>query len=242
MLYREAGQFKTTLFRGYGDLSDPPGSDRAVRAAGVRLCRRAAACRVPDLAAWQRLHAARHSHPVPDPVAGRDRREHSHRLLRTDLARQRRLHGDRRLQRLQVRHRHRYPAWSGSAPKSNLAAAADGAVDSSRRPDVGVGRHSVRQFPACGSRGSISPSRRWPRSSSSIGSSCASIGSRTTRHQDRSTRRSSGSSATSSTPRSSAISSVWPSSLSSRCSPRTLSAAISAGSGWRSATWTSPPS
>ena len=35
--------------------------------------------------------------------------------------------------------------------------------------------------------------------------------------------------------------SAWPSSSSSRCSPRTSCAATSAASGWRSATWTSPP-
>ena len=37
MLYREAGQFKTQLRRRHGDLSDPPGPDRARSAAGVRL-------------------------------------------------------------------------------------------------------------------------------------------------------------------------------------------------------------
>ncbi len=107
MLYRETGQFKTTYAADMAIF--PIRQDRIAlyAAAGVRLRRRAAA----RLLSRSGRSAAttcckRHPDAVPDPVAGRHRREHPDRLLRPDLARLRRLHGDRRLLGLQVRHRH----------------------------------------------------------------------------------------------------------------------------------------
>ena len=55
----------------------------------------------------QRLPVPRDPDPVPDPVAGRARAEHPGRLLRPDLARHRRLHGGGRLRGLQLLRAHR---------------------------------------------------------------------------------------------------------------------------------------
>ena len=97
MLYREAGQFKTSYAADMAIF--PIRQDRIALAlllafafVGVPLLGH-----VPHLAVRLRLSAARHPDAVPDPGAGRHRREHPDRLLRADLARQRRLHGDRRL-------------------------------------------------------------------------------------------------------------------------------------------------
>ena len=143
MLYREAGQFKTSYAADMAIF--PIRQDRIALALLLAF----AFVGVPLLAnfhVWPfgsdyLLRAI--LHPVPDPGAGRHRPEHPDRLLRADLARQRRLHGDRCLLRLQVRHRHPSPA--GLARHRDLDPAAAGvAVDPARRPDVGHRRHPVR--------------------------------------------------------------------------------------------------
>ena len=85
------------LRRGYGDLSDPPGSlrlraDPHHRLRGHPGVRRA----VP---------AQHHDDPVPDPVACGDRAQSPDRLHRPPVARHWRLHGGRRLRLLQARDR-----------------------------------------------------------------------------------------------------------------------------------------
>ena len=241
MLYREAGQFKTSYAADMAIF--PIRQDRIalVAAAGLRLHRRAAARRLPHLAVRQRLSAARHPHPVPDPVAGRHRPEHPDRLLRPDLARQRRLHGDRRLHRLQVRHRRAHSA--RLARHRHLdSAAAGAALDPARRPDGGVRRHPVRH-PEPAHQGSLSRGGDAGRAvllrlgvhprevvhqlhAVRLGERAGAQLLRLRRqHADR------------------ALSAVPRLRDGVRAaSPRTWCAATSAGSGWRSATWTSPPS
>ncbi len=77
---------------------------------GARLHRGAVAGDFPHLAVRQRVSAVGHSAALPDPRARRYRRKHSRRLLRPDLARQRRVHGHRRLFRLQAGDRCSYSA------------------------------------------------------------------------------------------------------------------------------------
>ncbi len=110
MIYREAGQFKTTYARGPGDLSDRPGS-RGRRARGRgRGVRRAAARR-------ERLLAAGGPDPVPGLRARGHRAQPPDRVRRAALARHRRLHGRRRVRGVQAhdgvpaaQHRRRVPA------------------------------------------------------------------------------------------------------------------------------------
>ena len=143
MLYREAGQFKTSYA---ADMAIFPIRQDRIALALLLLF---AFVGVPLLAMFHiwpfgsdyLLRAI--LLPVPDPVAGRHRREHPDRLLRADLARQRRLHGDRRLLGLQVRHRRAHPA--RLARHRDLDPAAAGVpVDPARRPDGGDRRHPVR--------------------------------------------------------------------------------------------------
>ena len=115
--------------------------------------------------------------PVPDPGARGDRAEHPDRLLRPGLARHRRLHGGRRLRRLQLRRAH------------SRHAAQSAGRDPARRRRARRRSASCSACRACASRASISRWRRWPRSSSSTGCSCASSGSPTTRRRARSPRR-----------------------------------------------------
>ena len=143
MLYREAGQFKTSYAADMAIF--PIRQDRV--ALGLLLA--FAFIGVPLLATFHiwplgsdyLLRAI--LLPVPDPVAGRHRREHPGRLLRADLARQRRLHGDRRLLRLQVRHR-RAPAARLARHRDRDPAAAGACLDPARRADVGDRRRPVR--------------------------------------------------------------------------------------------------
>ena len=136
----------------------------------VRLRRRAAARRLPGLAARGEYLLRAILIPFLILSLAAVGPEHPRRLLRPDLARHRRLHGGRRLRRLQVRHRRahsardfhdRHPAAAGVLRRSCSAAlmAASSASCSACR--------------ACASRASISRWRRWPRSSSSTGCSSA---------------------------------------------------------------------
>ena len=93
MFYREAGQYKTSY--GADQQIFPILQDRLFVLAAI-----VAAFLVVPLFASQYLYTEILI-PVPDPVAGRDRAEHPGRLLRSGLARQRRLHGGGRLCRLQ---------------------------------------------------------------------------------------------------------------------------------------------
>ena len=165
MLYREAGQFKTSY-----------AADQAIfpiaRTAGSSsLLLAFAFVGVPLLA--ERLPAPAILIPFLILVARRDRPEHPDRLLRPDLARHRRLHGGRRLRRLQLRaarcrsmQPHRWSFLLGGADARRWSACCSACR-------------------ACASRASTSRSRRWPRSSSSTGCSCASSGSPTTRRRAR---------------------------------------------------------
>ena len=121
MLYREAGQFKSTYARGPADLPDPPGPHRDRAAAGVRV-RRGAADRQPVLAVGDH-------HAVPDLRARRARPEHPHRLRRPALARHRGVHGGRRVHGLQLRAAHALARRSSPAfILGGLCAAAVGIV------------------------------------------------------------------------------------------------------------------
>ena len=99
MLYRENGQFKTS-YRADQQIF-PILQDRI--AIGLLLV--VAFVAVP--LRRRRVPVPRDPDPVPDPVARRARPEHPGRLLRPDLARHRRLHGGRRLRRLQLHGAHR---------------------------------------------------------------------------------------------------------------------------------------
>ena len=97
MIYRETGQFKTTYRADqqiFPILQDRWSSSALLLAFAfvVRAAvRRASTCFRAIL------------DPVPHPLAGGDRPQHAGRLLRPDLARHRRVHGGRRLRRLQRR-------------------------------------------------------------------------------------------------------------------------------------------
>ena len=107
MIYREAGQFKTSY-----------AADQALFP--IRLDRIGmAAILVTAVAliplARQRLLPHHGDDPVPGVRAGGDRAQPAHRLCRPDLARHRRLHGGRRLRLLQADHpvpRGQHPARS----------------------------------------------------------------------------------------------------------------------------------
>ena len=148
MLYREAGQFKTSYAADQADLSDPPGPHRWCSLL-VRRVRRGAASSPTDYC------CQRHPDPVPDLVAGGHRAQHPDRLLRPDLARHRRLHGGGRLSP---------PTTSccriPGMPCSSVLLASAAA---SPRP----GRHACSACRACASRASTWRWRRSPRSSSS---------------------------------------------------------------------------
>ena len=184
MLYREAGQFKTNYAADMAIF--PIRQDRLTLGLLLAGClhRRAAAELFSHLAVRPGLSPARDPAAVPDPVAGGDRREHSGRLLRTDFARQRRLHGDRRLLGLQARHRRAHSARLARIRYLDPGAAG-AAVDPARRLHVGALSASCSAFRACASRAFILRWRRWPRSSSSTGCSCACRGSPTTRRPAR---------------------------------------------------------
>ena len=96
MLYREAGQFKSTYAAGPADLPDPAGPHRA-----WRCCCVVAFVVVPLVGDQYWLSA--HPHPVPDPRARGARAQHPHRLRRAALARHRGVHGGRRVRGLQLR-------------------------------------------------------------------------------------------------------------------------------------------
>ena len=239
MLYRETGQFKTSYA---ADMAIFPIRQDRIALWALLIF---AFIGIPVLDAFQvwplrgeYLHA-RHPHSVPDPVARRGRLEHPHRLLRPALARQRRVHGDRRLQRLQVRHRHRDPA--GNLHHQHSAAAGV-LVHPARRPDGGVRRHPVRRAEPA-HQGALSRGRHaggavllrlgvHPREvvhqlhRVRLGGCAGAEFLRLLRQQaDREISASASSS-----------------SRCSRCWRRTSFAATSGGNGWRSATWTSPPS
>ena len=93
MIYREAGQFKTSYAADQAIF--PIRQDRLFVLAAI-----VAAFLVVPLFASEYL-LRRDPDPVPDPVAGRDRAQPPGRLLRPGLARQRRLHGGGRLCLLQ---------------------------------------------------------------------------------------------------------------------------------------------
>ena len=220
MLYREAGQFKTTY-----------AADQAIfpiaRTAGSSSRCSPFAFLVVPLFASQYLYTEMLI-PVPDPRARGDRAQHPDRLLRPALARHRRLHGGRRLCRLQAR--------AARCPETQSRPGVP-----VRRPDappVGI----LFGLPSCASRASISRSRRWRRSSSSIGCSHASNGSPITRRpgsiavgRDRAVRVPIDTPSAKLSVRASRSWSCW------RSPPRTWCAAASGAPGWRSATWTSPP-
>ena len=100
MIYRENGQFKTSYRADqqiFPILQDRIVDRRCCSPSPSSSCR----CIAP------RVPVPRDPDPVPDPVAGRARPEHPGRLLRPDLARHRRLHGGRRLRGLQLHGPHR---------------------------------------------------------------------------------------------------------------------------------------
>ena len=92
MLYREAGQYKTSYAAAW----------RCFRCARTASASRSSRSRLRISAGHQRLHAAGGADPVPGVLARGDRAQHPHRLHRAALARHRRLHGGRRLCLLQA--------------------------------------------------------------------------------------------------------------------------------------------
>ena len=94
MLYRTAGQFKTSYAADHALF--PVRQDAWLLGVILRL-------RLRDLPAHrQRVHLQGAAHPGADLFAGRARPQHPHRLCRAALARHRRLHGRRRLCLLQA--------------------------------------------------------------------------------------------------------------------------------------------
>ena len=132
MLYREAGQFKSSYAADMAMF--PIRQDRialglllAVAFLGVPLLD---VLHIWPLGSDYLLRAIL----IPFLILslGGHRPQHPDGLLRADLARQRRLHGDRRLFRLQVRHR-RAPAARLAGLRHRHSAAARAAVDPARR-------------------------------------------------------------------------------------------------------------
>ncbi len=95
MLYREAGQFKTSYGGGPADLSDPPGPDRGRAAARLRLPGRPAD--------RQRVLDVGDSDARIDIRPGNARAQSLDRLRRPALTGYRRVHGRRRLRGVQLR-------------------------------------------------------------------------------------------------------------------------------------------
>ena len=220
VLYREAGQFKTSYAADQAIF--PIAQDRWFVIGLVAF----AFLGVP-LFAEQYLYTER-ADPGADPLARRDRAQYPHRLLRPALARHRRLHGGRRLCRLQPR---AAPAGDQHHPGRSLFARRDG----------DAGRHAVRHAVAAHqgllSRGRDAGLAVFPRMG---------LRARQMVHQlhalrlgrgrpDRTVRlpdRHAGARTICSCSRSS-----W----CSRSRPRTWCAAASAACGWRCATWISRP-
>ena len=92
MLYREAGQFKTTYIADMAVFPIP--QDRIA----IVLILAAAFVVVPLTASDFVIDSV--LTPVPDLLAGGDRAQSAHRLYRAAVARHRRLHGGRRLRLL----------------------------------------------------------------------------------------------------------------------------------------------